>query len=151
MFDMVDLTRLLPRLVRANPELAAKLAWSRAAGEGLRRNTLPLSFNGKTLTIAVADALWQRQLQSMAGELLFRINSLLGGRGVDEIIFHISPSDLSRANASGPEEGQKKNSQSALPTELLFAAGAIGDEDLRSRFLRAADNLIARRDANLNE
>ena len=148
---MVDLTRLLPRLVRANPELAAKLAWSRAAGEGLRRNAIPLSLNGKTLTIAVADALWQRQLQSMAGELLFRINSLLGGQGVSDIVFRISPSDISRANASRPQKQEKEPSPNALPTELLFAASAIADEDLRSQFLRAADNLIARRDANVNE
>src|SRR6185295_11244995 len=147
---MVDLTKLLPRLVRANPELAAKLAWSRAAGEGLRRNAIPLSLNGKTLTIAVADALWQRQLQSMAGELLFRINSLLGGQGVNEIVFRISPSDLSRANASPPQKQEQEHSPNALPTELLFAASAIADEDLRSQFLRAADNLIARRDANVN-
>ena len=148
---MVDLTKLLPRLVRANPELASKLAWSRAAGEGLRRNTFPLSLTGKTLTIAVADALWQKQLQSMAGELLFRINSLLGGQGVNEIVFRISPSHLSKANASATAKQQKEHSPNALPTELLFAAGAIADEDLRSRFLRAADNLIARRDANRNE
>jgi hypothetical protein len=148
---MVDLTRLLPRLVRANPELAAKLAWSQAAGAGLRRNAIPLSLNARTLTIAVADALWQRQLQSMAGELLFRINSLLGGQGVNEIVFRISPSDISRANASEPEKEQKEPSPRALPTELLFAAGGIADADLRSQFLRAADNLIARRDANVND
>ena len=80
---MVDLTKLLPRLLRANPEMAAKLAWSRAAGEGLRRNAIPVSLFGKTLTVSVADALWQKQLQSMAAELLFRINTLLGGKRVD--------------------------------------------------------------------
>jgi len=148
---MIDLARLLPRLLRANPELAAQLAWSRAAGEGLRRNAIPVSLNGKTLTVSVADALWQKQLQSMAGELLFRVNHLLGGRGVDEIVFRIAPSDVSRANPPRPETRQKEESSNALPTELLFAAGTIADEDLRSRFLRAADNLIARRNSHLNK
>ncbi len=144
---MVDLTKLLPRLVRANPEPAAKLAWSLAAGEGLRRNAIPVSLVEKTLTVSVADALWQKQLQSMAAELLFRINTLLGGKGVNEIVFRIAPSDVSRANPRVPAQETKKQSTKPLPTELLFAAGAIADEDLRSRFLRAADNLIARRDA----
>ena len=148
---MVDLTKLLPRLLGANPELAAKLAWSRAAGEGLRRNAIPVSLVGKTLTVSVADALWQKQLQSMAAELLFRINTLLGGKGVNEIVFRIAPSDVSRANAGVPAKDQKKESPQPLPTELLFAASAIADEDLRSRFLRAADNLIARRDSQQDE
>jgi hypothetical protein len=148
---MVDLSRLLPRLVNANPELAAKLAWSQAAGEGLRRNAIPVSLDGKTLTVSVADALWQKQLQSMAAELLFRVNKLLGAKGVAAIVFRIAPSDIARANPPRPDQRPKADSPSALPTELLFAAGAIADEDLRSRFLRAADNLIARRDSHSNE
>ena len=32
---MIDVTRLLPNIVRANPELAVKVAWARAAGEGV--------------------------------------------------------------------------------------------------------------------
>ncbi len=75
---MIDVTRLLPNIVRANPELAVKMAWARAAGDGLRRNTHPFSFAGKTLTVSVADALWQKQLQSMSAELVFRMNNLLG-------------------------------------------------------------------------
>lgn len=144
---MVDLTKLLPRLLRANPELAAKLAWSQAAGEGLRRNAIPVSLIGKTLTVSVADALWQKQLQSMAAELLFRINNLLGGKGVDDIVFRIAPADVSRANSRAAVKQPKEASPKPLPSELLFAASAIADEDLRSRFLRAADNLIARRDS----
>ena len=37
---MIDLTALLPKLLRANganAELAVKIAWSKAAGPGLRR------------------------------------------------------------------------------------------------------------------
>ena len=142
---MTDLTKLLPRLVRANPELAAKLAWTRAAGSGLRHNAVPVRLNGTRLTVAVADALWKKQLESMTGELLYRINNLLGSKGVDEIVFRIAPSDLSKTNSTAEAPGQRR--AGTLPTELLFAAGAISDEDLRARFLRAADNLITRRDS----
>ncbi|HYW72059.1 MAG TPA: DUF721 domain-containing protein [Pyrinomonadaceae bacterium] len=144
---MIDLSKLLPRLVRANPELAAKLAWSRAAGEGLRHNAVPVSLVGKTLTVSVADTLWRKQLESMAGELLFRINNLLGGTRVDNITFRISPADLPPVD-SARIEPPAQTKPSAPPTELLFAAGAIADEELRARFLRAANNLIARREAN---
>jgi hypothetical protein len=148
---MIDLTRLLPKLVRANPEMAAKLAWTQAAGEGLRRNAIAVELNGKTLTVSVADALWQKQLKSMARELLFRVNNLLGGRGVDDIVFRIAPADLSGSKPSAPENRQKEQSPAALPTELLFSANAISDDELRSRFLRAANNLIARRDSQSDD
>jgi len=148
---MVDLTKLLPKLVSANPELAAKIAWSRAAGEGLRHHAVPTSLNGKRLTVSVADALWRKQLESMAAELLFRINNLLGSKGVEEIVFRISPTDLAAANSKRSDQQPAARSAPVLPTELLFAAGAIADEDLRAQFLRAADNLIARRDANTSE
>jgi len=147
---MIDVTRLLPKLVRANPELAAKLVWAQAVGEGLRRNTVPIRLDGKTLIVAVADTLWQKQLESMAGELLARIKNLLGG-GVNELVFRIAPSEVSRAQPPKPEEPRKETRPKALPTELLFAAGSIADEDLRARFLRAADNLIARRDSHLDD
>src|SRR6185503_9248715 len=135
---MIDVTRLLPKLVRANPELAAKLVWAQAVGEGLRRNTVPMRLDGQTLIVAVPDALWKKQLESMAGELLFRIKNLLGG-GVNELAFHIAPAEISRAQPLKPEEPRKETRPNALPTELLFAAGSITDEDLRERFLRAAD------------
>ena len=143
---MVDLTRLLPRIVKANPELAAQIAWARAAGPGLRRNAVPVRLQAKVLIVSVADALWQKQLESMAAELLFRVNNLLGGRAIDEIIFQSKQSDLPRPDPVTADEMQSAP-QHELPTELLFAANSIADDDLRARFLRAADNLIARRDS----
>ena len=145
---MIDLTRLLPKIVSANPELAVKMAWARAAGEGLRRNTHPSGFEGKTLTVSVMDALWQKQLQSMSAELIFRMNNLLGRGAVDELIFRIAPSDVSQAHSINRSESSRKPTDHPLPTELMFAAGSIADEDLRARFLRAAHNLIARRDSH---
>jgi hypothetical protein len=145
---MIDVTRLLPKIVRANPELAVKMAWARAAGEGLRRNTHPSGFEGKTLTVSVMDALWQKQLQSMSAELIFRMNNLLGRGAVDELVFRISPSDVSQSQSTNRSESSEKPKDRPLPTELKFAASSIADEDLRARFLRAANNLIARRDSN---
>ena len=145
---MIDVTRLLPRLVSANPELAAKLAWTQAAGPGLRRSAVPVLLQGKVLTVSVADPLWQKQLQSMAGELLFRVNTLLGGNRIDEIVFRIAPRDLPKAEPRRDAEPPTAREPHELPTELLFAANSITDEDLRMRFLRAADNLIARREAH---
>ncbi|HYX29480.1 MAG TPA: DciA family protein, partial [Pyrinomonadaceae bacterium] len=118
--------------------------------EGLRRNAVAVRLRERTLIVSVADVLWQRQLESMAGELLFRVNHLLGGAGVDQIVFQISPRDIPPANMDKPDRTEASHAN-ALPTELLFAAGTIADEELRTRFLHAADNLIARRDSHLDD
>jgi len=145
---MIDLTRLLPKLLRANPELAVKLAWARAAGTGLRRQAVPFRLEGGTFIVSVADAIWQKQLQSMSAELIFRLNNLLGLRIVDELVFRINPAAVSHAQAEAEQLSPKVAPQPA-PTELLFAAGSIADQELRARFIRAAENCIARRDSTI--
>lgn len=145
---MIDLTRLLPKLLRANPELAVKLAWARAAGSGLRRQAVPQRLEQGVFIVSVADAIWQKQLQSMSAELIFRLNNLLGQRTVNEIIFRINPSAVAQAQTQG-EESSPKVPPAQAPTELLFAAGSIADQELRARFIRAAENCIARRDSKM--
>ena len=68
---MIDLTRLLPRLLSANPDLAVKLAWARAAGTGLRRQAIPFRLEGRRLIVLGSDAIWQKQIQSISAELIF--------------------------------------------------------------------------------
>lgn len=144
---MIDLTRLLPKLLRANPDLAVKLAWARAAGSGLSRQAVPFRLDGGRFIVSVADAIWQKQLQSMSAELIFRLNNLLGKRIVDELVFRINPSAVSQAQKTEAEASSPKVAPPPAPTELLFAAGSIADQDLRARFIRAAENCIARRDS----
>jgi len=141
---MIDLTLLLPGLLRANPELAVKVAWDRAAGAGLRRQAIPFRLDGRTLLVSVADAIWQKQLQPMSPELIFRMNNLLGQSTVDAIIFRVDPSMPGSAGSIANSAARKTT---PAPTELVFAASAIADPDLRARFLRAAENCIARRDS----
>jgi len=152
---MIDLARLLPKLVKAtgtNPEMAeiaARLAWTRAAGEGLRPHAVPSRLVRRTLIVVVADAIWQNQLQTMAAELVFRINQLLGSSVVDFIEFRIDPAMIENARsrswkaktASGFEK------RAPIPEDVLSAANHIADADLRQRFVRAAENCINRRSA----
>ena len=94
---MESLIKSLPAILQVagdSPEVveaACIAAWKYAAGDGLRDHAVPLSFNDHTLVVAVGDATWQKQLQSLKGQLLFRINSILGGQLVTEIEFRITP------------------------------------------------------------
>jgi hypothetical protein len=154
---MIDVARLLPKLLDAtgeNPEMAeiaARIAWTRAAGNGLRRHAIPFRLFQKTLVVSVADPIWQKQLRSMSTELVSRINRLLGRQLVEDIEFRIDPAtvELVRAN-SEPRQRSRDEIRGPIPAELIAAAGEIADQDLRERFMRAAENCIARREARVS-
>jgi len=151
---MIDAARLLPKLLSKTgdhpevAEIAAKIAWSRAAGAGLRQHAVPFRLNGKTLIVAVGDAIWQRQLRAMSGEFVSRTNRMLGQPVLDSIEFRVEPTIVNRVRARlSPQRQLPLGYGRAIPTELISAAGSISDSDLRQRFIRAAENCIARRDS----
>ena len=149
---MIDAALLLPRILAQTgdqaemKEVAAKTAWTRAAGPGLRRHATPFRLYRKTLVVSVADAIWQKQLHAMSSELIFRINKLLRRELVETIEFRIDPAALSNQGAIARSEGAKKPYQ-PLPAELVAAADGIADPELRQRFIRAAANCIERRES----
>jgi hypothetical protein len=151
---MIDVARLLPKLLNAtgaNPEMAevaTKIAWTRAAGDGLRRHAIPFRLFRKTLIVSVADIIWQRQMQSMSSELISRINRLLGRELVEDIEFRIDPATVEQVRSQNRPGPRKVNAP--IPEELISAAGEIADQDLRERFIRAAENCIGRREARVS-
>jgi hypothetical protein len=154
---MIDVARLLPKLLNAtgaNPEMAeiaAKIAWTRAAGDGLRRHAIPFRLFRKTLVVSVADLIWQKQMRSMSPELISRINKLLGREVIEDIEFRIDPTRVEQVRAnSQTRRGAPDQAREPVPAELISAASEITDEDLRERFIRAAENCIARREARKN-
>jgi predicted nucleic acid-binding Zn ribbon protein len=94
---MNQLIKSLPNILRAAgdseevAEAAAIAAWKHAAGDGLKDHAVPLKLKDRTLTVAVADAIWQKQLHLMRGQLLFRVNTILGQPIVSAIEFVIDP------------------------------------------------------------
>ena len=152
---MIDVARLLPKLMNAtgaHPELAeiaVKLAWTRAAGDGLRRHAIPFRLFRQTLVVSVADVIWQRQMRSMSTELISRINNLLGREVVEDIEFRIDPVTVEQVRASSQPPARDRI-PGPIPDELIAAASEIADQDLRERFIRAAENCIARREALTN-
>jgi hypothetical protein len=146
---MIDAALLLPKILAQTgdaaemKEVAAKIAWSRAAGQGLQRHAVPFRLHRKTLVVSVADAIWQKQLHAMSSELIFRINKLLKRQVVESIEFRIDPAALS----NHPQREFEPKVSEHLPDELSRAAAEISDPELRERFMRAAANCIARRES----
>ncbi|HKO34954.1 MAG TPA: DUF721 domain-containing protein [Pyrinomonadaceae bacterium] len=146
---MVDAALLLPKILASageNAELSevsVKIAWRRVSGEGLRDHAVPSQLREKTLIVAVADAAWQKQLQPMSAELIFRINKLLRQKVVERIEFRIDPRALNSLTVplSTPRVSEP------LPPTVVSSAAEIQDSELRGRFMRAAEKCISRRNS----
>jgi hypothetical protein len=147
---MKNVLGLLPRLLEASgdheelAESAAKIAWRHAAGEGLCRSAVPQMLSHGTLTIAVADPIWQKQLRAMSRELLARLNSVLGRDLIRRLEFRIEPRAIQKARQT-VEPATFAESVKPVPPEVQAAAATIEDEALRQRFLGAAASVISRR------
>ena len=144
---MNQLIKSLSNVLRASgnapevAEAAAMAAWRYAAGDGLKEHAVPVKLEGRTLTVSVADAIWQRQLHLMRGQLLFRVNSLLGQPIVGAIEFVIDPK-LAQISEAEPDEEPLDNE---VPLELWSAANAIQDQELRRTFLKTATRSLRRK------
>jgi hypothetical protein len=146
---MDSLLKTLPAILKAAGdssevvEAACFAAWKHVAGDGLRGNAVPIRLNDRTLVVAVADATWQKQMQSLSGQLLFRLNSTLGQPVVTFLEFREDPEAIARERkAFAP--ARTDQSSASIPVELVLAAEGIHDEDLRRAFLGAATSCIKR-------
>jgi hypothetical protein len=146
---MKQLIKSLPTILRAAAdseevaEAAAIAAWKHAAGDGLKDHAVPVKLENRTLTVSVADVIWQKQLHSMRGQLLFRVNTILGQPLVSAIEFVVDPKlALAQAEQQKPQDEPINNE---VPLELWSAANAIHDKELRKRFLKTATRSLKRR------
>ena len=148
---MNQLIKSLPTVLKAAgdsaevAEAAAIAAWRHAAGDGLKEHAVALKLENRTLTVAVADVIWQKQLHAMRGQMLFRINSILGQPIVSTIEFVVDPK-LAKARAETPKP-QDEALDNEVRLELWSAANAIHDKELRKSFLRTAMTALKRKDS----
>ena len=119
-------------------------AWKRVAGAQLTERTTPAALEGKRLVIAVADRTWQRNLETLGSQLLFRLNAMLGRPLVDFIEFRIDA--LAVESAYVEDAGMEQQPFGGeLPTEIFESAASIRDDQLRKLVLSAAMNCLSRK------
>ena len=148
---MDKLIKTLPKVIAAAggseevAEAACAAAWNHALGEVLSSHALPGQLANKTLVIAVRDNIWQRQLEDLRPQLLYRLNSVLGQEVVKSIEVRIEPARFKKLidHASVDEHG---TAAQAVPIELVSAAAGIQDASLRRAFLGAAVSCVNRLD-----
>jgi predicted nucleic acid-binding Zn ribbon protein len=149
---MESLINTLPAILSAAgpsaevAEAACFAAWKYTAGEALSAHAVPLRLENQTLIVAVADNIWQRQLEQIRPLLLFRLNTVLGHSLVKLIELRIDPNALPKRRM--PQDAANQQPDSAVPFELRAAAAEIRDADLRRAFLGAATSCIKRLENN---
>ena len=146
---MDSLLKLLPMMLRLSGdheevrEQAAFTAWRVTTGEQLAHSCQPFRLYRKNLIIAVSDETWKKQMESMSGQLIFRLNSLFGQPLVTLLEFRVDPRHVAMAGAQPPQAFQFSQTQE-IEAELQPAADRIRDDELRTLFLRAAAKYLER-------
>jgi len=146
---MISLAKLLPRLLlqagdsAESREQSVFAAWTAAVGLQVHKASAPLRLDGKTLVVAVVDATWRSQLARMRGQILFKINSILGAALVTRFDLVVNEELVRCAHQMPPEVKFIAPDQQALP--LSEDVREIEDPGLRALFLRAAGKCLDRR------
>ncbi len=148
---MQNLFQALPVILRkagADPEMREGLAfavWRKVAGDGLTAVSAPLHLVDRTLTIAVEDQTWKRQLEKLAPEYLGRMGRLLGELDVERLVFVIDADAIRRLQPVERPAHTFAHTDEIM-RELQPVADRIADERLREIFLHAAARSIERKD-----
>src|SRR5687767_3757415 len=149
---METFIKVLPAVIEAAGaseeviEAACLGAWKHAVGETLNAHARAETLRDHTLVVAVEDKIWQRQLEQMREQFLFRLNKVLGRRVVKVIEFRIAPEKFAVQKPVA-----EKSATRSIPIELVSAAASIEDPGLRRAFLGAAVSCVHRlekQDAN---
>ncbi len=153
---MDDLFRALPALLKEFDEnetlreAVVFAAWKRTAGEGLTEHAVPFRLYQKHLIVAVASEMWKRHLESLSGQMVFKLNSLLKQAAVTFIEFRVDEKTILAAkserakNNLSPEQFEEIALDEVSP-KLRSSADAIADDNLRYQFLLAAGGCLARK------
>ncbi len=153
---MNELFRALPALLKEFDdnetvrEAVTFAAWRKIAGESLGQHAVPFRLKQKRLTVAVKNETWRKHLESLSGQMIFKINSVLGQAIVTYIEFHIDEKAVERANVQkqtpvlSDEEFEEIALEEVTP-KMRRSADAIKDDNLRYQFLLAAGGALARK------
>jgi hypothetical protein len=96
-----------------NEEDLARAVWPTAVGKGIAAHTSRVSLVRNTLVVEVADAIWQKQLFHLRGQILDRLQRVTGSGMIHEIEFRVAVPRRQPQRAASRESA----SQTMLPID----------------------------------
>ena len=153
---MEDLFRTLPKLLKEMPESAevreavAFAAWRKIAGSSLQSHAVAFRLYGKHLLVAVTSETWKKHLEFLSGQMIFKINSVLGQAVVTFIEFRVDEVTVlnerrKTQTTTLTDEQLREIALDEVTPKLRGSADAIKDDNLRYQFLLAAGSALARK------
>jgi hypothetical protein len=125
-----------------------RAAWPAAVGKDVARRTEVVSLERGVLRIRVPDAGWRKVLHRMRGPILARLGAVAGDLAPRQLGFlEVDPRTTSsppeiplaaQARANAIDTAALGASAKDLAPNIVEAAQAISDPDLRARFLASA-------------
>ena len=104
------------------PEDMARAAWRSAVGDKIAAHTTVVGLVRTRLVVEVGDAIWQRQLNTLARQIIRNLQAIVGAGIIDDLDFR--PAIAPRR---GPQRSEAASTASAVPDE----ADAITDRAMR--------------------
>ncbi|MCS7079098.1 MAG: DUF721 domain-containing protein [Chloracidobacterium sp.] len=147
---MESIARLIPDVIKFADgqadvvSAACCAAWGLAVGDATLKVSRAITLTDRTLTVAVQDARWKRQLEALAPQILFRLNSILRQPLVTRIHLVVDRRFVARTPSRAASPLPAAMRPELLPEEIVAGAQAIADEDLRTQFLRLAAVCLGR-------
>lgn len=153
---MEDLIRALPALIKEFDEnetvreAVVMAVWRKIAGEVLRDHAVPFRLFQKHLIVAVTSETWKRHLESLSGQMIFKLNSALGQAAVTFIEFRVDEKTVlderSKNRKQTVSEAEFEDlALDEVSQKLRRSADAIEDDNLRYNFLLAAGGCLVRK------
>jgi hypothetical protein len=105
-------------------------AWAAAVGKRLASRTRAVALSCGRLTVEVEDAIWQRQLETLSGQILKRLKALAGDAKLERIEFRIGI----------PRRQPQRAEQAGIPSD---EADGIPDPGLRRVYRIARRKALA--------
>jgi hypothetical protein len=153
---MNELFRALPALLKEFDEnenvrqAVTFAAWRRVAGEALLPHAIPLRLFQKHLIVAVSSETWKKHLEQLSGQMIFKLNSVLGKAVVTFIEFRVDEATIENERVKHrtvtvSEAELEEIALEEVTPKMRRAADAIKDDNLRYQFLLAAGSCLARK------
>ncbi len=111
----------LPRNA-VTPEDMARAAWRAAVGNKIAAHTAVVSLVRTRLVIEASDATWQRQLNTLSGQIVRNLQSILGPGIVEDLDFR---------PAIAPRRGPQRSDAASNTSGIGDEADGIADLSLR--------------------
>ena len=90
-----------------NLEELACAAWPAAVGRRIAVHARAVRMVRTRLIVEVEDAIWQRQLFALSGQILRNIEKSIGPGAVEDLEFRVAPAQT-RAAAGNPRRGRSR-------------------------------------------